>query len=150
MAGVFFFLDSPAVVDALSDAVGITVVTVFIKFVTVFKGMFDALFDGLSRSNFSCLFTICSSFKSSCCSICCCIGLSVGVAPEVVAVVSWGVDAEIEEGAVALLAVVALKAAVKVVVLEAGVVVSRGYPRDENGNMVRPNKETSVTMLLPT
>ena len=40
MAGVFFFLDAPAVVDARFDAVGITVVTVFIKFVTVSKGMF--------------------------------------------------------------------------------------------------------------
>ena len=53
MAGVFFFLDAPAVVDARFDAVGITVVTVFIKFVTVSKGMFDALFDGLSWSNFA-------------------------------------------------------------------------------------------------
>ena len=91
---------------------------------TVSKGMFDALFYGLSRSNFSCLYTICSCFESSCCSISCCIGFSVGVAPEVVSVASWEVVAEIEERAVALLGVVALKAAVRV--LEAGVVVGRG------------------------
>ena len=83
MAGVFFFLDASAVVDALSDAVGITVVTVFIKFVTVSKGMFDALFDGLSRSKPSCLFKILHWVNSSCCWICCCIWFIIGAVLEV-------------------------------------------------------------------